>query len=144
MRWPARVTRVAGGLDPSTRTVRVVVTVDEPYRRAKPPDRPPLQRNMYVRVHLSTESPEPLLAVPAAAVHSGRVYLVDENDRLEFRTVRTAFEQNDLAVIREGLTAGDMVIVDDPVPALHGMSVKPIRDKALERRRQRLAVGKSP
>lgn len=142
--WRARVSRVASGLDPGTRTVRVVVTVDEPYRRARPPDRPPLQRNMYVRVHLSTESPEPLLAVPAAAVHRGEVYRVDKNDRLEFRPVEVAFEQNDLAVIRQGLEPGDRVIVDDPVPALHGMPVTPLRDKALERRLQRSAAGETP
>ncbi|MCF8063529.1 MAG: efflux RND transporter periplasmic adaptor subunit [Deltaproteobacteria bacterium] len=142
--WPARVSRVASGLDPRTRTVRVVVTVDEPYRDARPPDRPPLQRDMYVRVHLSTDSPEPLLAVPAAAVHRGEVYRVDKDDRLELRPVRTAFEQNDLAVIREGLAPGDRVIVDDPVPALHGMSVKPIRDRELERRLQRSAAGDVP
>ncbi len=142
--WPARVTRVASGLDPGTRTVRVVVMVDEPYRHARPPDRPPLQRDMYVRVHLSTESPEPLLAVPASAVHRGEVYRVDKDDRLEFRPVQVAFEQNDLAVIRDGLAPGDRVIVDDPVPALRGMRVTPLRDKALEQRLQRSAAGGAP
>ncbi len=142
--WPARVTRVASGLDPGTRTVRVVVMVDEPYRHARPPDRPPLQRDMYVRVHLSTESPEPLLAVPASAVHRGEVYRVDRDDRLEFRPVQVAFEQNDLAVIRDGLAPGDRVIVDDPVPALRGMRVTPLRDKALEQRLQRSAAGGAP
>ena len=144
VQWSARVSRVASGLDPRSRTVRVVVTVDEPYRDARPPDRPPLQRNMYVRVHLSNESPEPLLAVPAAAVHQGTIYRVDKDDRLEIQPVQVSFEQNDLAVIREGLAPGDRVIVDDPVPALHGMSVKPIRDMELERRLQRSAAGEAP
>jgi multidrug efflux pump subunit AcrA (membrane-fusion protein) len=69
---------VASGLDPVTRTARVVVTVDAPYRGADPPARPVLQRDMYVRVRLSADSPEPLLVVPASAVHQGEVYLVDE------------------------------------------------------------------
>ncbi|MGM0639239.1 MAG: efflux RND transporter periplasmic adaptor subunit [Pseudomonadota bacterium] len=142
--WPARVTRVASGLDPGTRTVRVVVMVDELYRHARPTDRPPLQRDMYVRVHLSTESPEPLLVVPAATVHRGEVYRVDKDDRLEFRLVQVAFEQNDLAVIRDGLAPGDRVIVDDPVPALRGMPVTPLRDEELEQRLQRWALGEAP
>ncbi|MDZ7811508.1 MAG: hypothetical protein U5L11_17455 [Arhodomonas sp.] len=57
--WPARVTRIASGMDPVTRTMRVVVTVDEPYRKAQPPERPPLQPGMYARVRLTVESPEP-------------------------------------------------------------------------------------
>lgn len=40
VRWPARVTGVASSLDPTTRNVRVVVTVDAPYDRAQLPERP--------------------------------------------------------------------------------------------------------
>jgi RND family efflux transporter MFP subunit len=141
VQWPARVTRVAGGLDPQTRTVKVVVVVDDPYRLARPPDRPPLHLNMYVRVHLSTESPDPLVVIPASAVHHGEVYLADDDDRLEIREVKVAFEQNDLAVISEGLSSGDRVIVDDPVPAIQGMRVLPRPDKVLEERIRMSAKG---
>ncbi len=144
VRWPARVSRIASGLDPGTRTARVVVVIDEPYRRAAPPERPPLQRDMYVRVHLSAASLEPLLVVPASAVHQGEVYRVDEHDRLERRTVTVAFEQHDLAVISEGLAAGDRVIVDDPLPAVNGMRLAPQRDESLEQRLRLLAVGEVP
>jgi RND family efflux transporter MFP subunit len=142
--WSARVTRVASGLDPGTRTARVVVTIDEPYRRAEPPERPALQRDMYVRVHLSAGSPEPLLVVPASAVHQGEVYRVDERERLERRRVEVAFEQHDLAVIREGLVPGDLLIVDDPVPAIEGMRLVPRRDNELESRLRRVAAGEAP
>jgi multidrug efflux pump subunit AcrA (membrane-fusion protein) len=144
VRWPARVSRVASGLDPGTRTARVVVTVDQPYRLAEPPYRPALQRDMYVRVHLSADSSVPLLAMPAAAVHHGEVYLVDERDRLERRPVTVAFEQHDLAVIGKGLSPGDRVIVDDPVPAVDGMVVSPRRDEALEQFMRRMAQGETP
>jgi RND family efflux transporter MFP subunit len=144
VKWPGRVTRVASGLDPDTRTARVVVMVDEPYRRADPPVRPVLQRDMFVRVRLSAEHPEPLLVVPASAVHQGEVYLVDGRDRLERRRVEVAFEQRDLAVIRQGLAPGDLVIVDDPVPALAGMRLAPRRDDDLTLRLQRIAAGEAP
>jgi RND family efflux transporter MFP subunit len=139
--WPGRVTRVASGLDPDTRTARVVVMVDAPYRGAEPPLRPILQRDMYVRVRLSAESPAPLLVVPAAAVHQGEVYVVDAHDRLERRRVEVAFTQRDLAVIREGLAPGERVIVDDPAPALGGMRLVPRRDDALALRLRQIAAG---
>jgi len=132
IRWPARVVRVASGLDPTTRTARIVARMERPYGEAAPPLRPALQPGMYVRVRLSAPSPEPLLAVPATAVHAGEIYLVAKDDRLERRSVEIAFEQNDLAVVREGLAPGDRVIVDDPVLALDGMTVRPKHDEALE------------
>ncbi len=142
VRWPARVARVASGLDPGTRTARVVVTVDEPYRRADPPRRPALQRDMYVRVRLSADSAEPKLVVPAGAVHEGKeIYLLDDQGRLRRRPVTVAFEQGDLAVIGKGLAPGDRVIVDDPVPAVDGMHVNPQPDEALKRQLRVMALG---
>lgn len=142
--WSGRVIRVASGMDPGTRTARVVVRVDDPYRGADPPARPVLQRDMFVHVRLSAEHPEPLLVVPATAVHQGEVYLVDAHERLERRKVEVAFEQRDLAVIRQGLAPGDLVIVDDPVPALGGMRLVPQRDDDLALRLTRIAAGKVP
>ncbi|WP_366554473.1 efflux RND transporter periplasmic adaptor subunit [Aquibaculum sediminis] len=144
VRWSGRVVRVASGLDPETRTVRVVVRVDHPYRDALPPDRPPLQRDMYTRVRLSAASPDPLMAIPASAVHQDEIYLVDEADRLERRHVEVAFEQGGLAVITSGLTAGERVVVDDLPSALRGMALAPRRDEALERRITAQAAGTRP
>lgn len=144
IRWPARVVRVASGLDPTTRTARIVVRVEGPYADIAPPVRPALQPGMHVMVRLSAPSPEPLLAVPAAAVHAGEVYLVAEGERLERRSVEVAFEQNDLAVIGAGLAPGERLIVDDPVPALEGMAVRPQRDEALEARLRARARGETP
>jgi RND family efflux transporter MFP subunit len=142
--WKGRVNRIASGLDPVTRTVRVVVRVEEPYRDARPPERPPLQRGVYTRVRLSVASPEPLLAVPTAAIHAGEVYLVDESDRLERRPVEVAFEQRDLAVIAAGLAPGERVVVDDLPSAVQGMPLAPLRDEAFERMIAERAKGAEP
>ncbi|MCB1676023.1 MAG: hypothetical protein KDI01_07015 [Halioglobus sp.] len=141
VRWPARVSRIASGLDPGTRSARVVVTVDEPYGLARLPERPALQRDMYVQVSFVADSRQPLLAVPAAAVHQGEVYVLGSDNRLQRRAVTVAFEQQDLAVIAVGLVAGDRLIVDDPAPAVAGMAITPHRDLALEQHLQQSALG---
>jgi multidrug efflux pump subunit AcrA (membrane-fusion protein) len=99
---------------------------------------------MYVQVRFSATSPEPLLAVPASAVHQGELYLVGKDDRLQRRPVTVAFEQHDLAVISKGLEPGEVVIVDDPVLAVHDMTVAPQRDTRLELHLQQLAQGQIP
>lgn len=139
--WKGRVVRVASGLDPATRAVRVVVRVEELWRDARPPDHPPLQRDMYTRVRLSAPSPVAQLVVPASALHQGEIYLADEHDRLVRRPVSVVFNQGDLAVIESGLTPGERVIVDDLQPALAGMTLAPRRDEALEARLTARALG---
>lgn len=142
--WPAQVVRVARGLNPATRAAQVVLAVDAPYADIALPERPALQPDMYVRTRLSVATREPLLAVPATAVHSGEVYLVDDQQRLVRRAVRVAFEQNGLAVITQGLKAGETLIVDDVMPAIAGMAVEPRRHEPLEADLRDRAVGVQP
>lgn len=128
VRWPARLSRIASGLDPSTRTVQAVLTVAEPYRGANPPQRPPLVRDMYVKGTLSVMLPEAAIVVPASAVHGDIAYVVNKDDRLEFRALRTAFSQRDMIVVTEGLQAGDRLVLDDLVPAVEGTPLAPRND----------------
>lgn len=144
VQWPARVVRIARGLNPDTRAAQVVVEVDEPYRSASPPQRPVLQPDMYVQVRLSAQLPEPQLVIPATAVHQGEVYLLDEQQRLQRRAVEVAFEQHDMAVISKGLNGGETLIIDDLSPAINGMLVKPLRNAAIEQQLQQHAMGELP
>jgi hypothetical protein len=48
-----------------------------------------------------------------------------------------AFTQSDFAVIREGLTTGEQVVVSDVMPAVEGMLLAPQEDVAI---RERLIV----
>lgn len=143
-RWPGRLTRVTSSLDPATRTVQVVITVEEPYRNANPPARPPLVRNMFVQATIAAPTPEPVMVVPASAVHQGEVYLADGDNRLKRQPVTLAWQQGDLAVVQEGLKPGDRVILDDLVPAIEGTPLAPEVDEQISSRLQRRAAGDQP
>lgn len=123
--WPGTLTRVTSSLDPATRTVQAVISVEEPYRNANPPVRPPLVRNMFVQASISAPTPEPVVVIPASAVHQGVVYLADEDDRLQRREVTVAWRQGDQAVIDKGLDPGDRLVLDDLVPAIDGTLLAP-------------------
>ncbi len=139
--WDARVERIASGIDPRTRTVQVVLVVDEPYRSARPPARPPLVRGMFVEAVLARPLSEPKMVIPASAVHRGFVYLADQEDRLQRQPVSLGLVQRDLAVVTEGLRLGDRVILDDIVPAVNGMLLNVERDQSAERDLARRAEG---
>lgn len=142
--WPATVSRVASGLDPSTRSGRVIVSIAEPYNFTDVVERPALQRDMHVQVVLTVKSSQPLLAIPSSAVHQGEVYLATNDNTLQRQAVTVAFEQNGLAIIAEGLDVGATLIVDDPGYALAGLRLTPQRDLALEAKLQQQALEVAP
>ncbi len=140
--WDADVIRIANGIDPATRTVRVVLSITQPQDMENPHDNPSLPKGMYVEGALRIDS-DPLLVIPQEAIHEGWVYLVDADNRLERRQVEVSFRQDDMAVILSGLDAGDIVILDDIVPAISGILLDPQRDAATEQALQVKAAGEA-
>ena len=126
--WAATVTRVEGMLDPKARTVPVVVTVEAPYDGAAPPLRLPLVPNMQVEVTLRGAPLADVITVPEAALHGDDIYLVTEENRLQRRPVSVAFRQDGQVTLREGLAAGERIVLDDLAPAFEGMALTPIED----------------
>lgn len=144
VRWPARVSRIASGIDPRTRTVQLVLSVEDPWRSARPPQQPPLVRGMYVEALMSAPAAEPRILVPLAAVHQGEVHVADADDRLRRRPVELLFSQRDLAVIATGLEPGERVILDDLVPAIEGMRLRAEPDPEAQRALAERAAGEAP
>jgi len=124
--WPARVSRVEGGLDARARTVPVVVTVDDPYAGADPPRRLPLVPNMQVGLRFTGAPIAGAIAIPEAALHAGSVRLAGPDDLLALRPVTAAFAEGGRVVIADGLVPGDRVVIDDIAPAIPGMALTPI------------------
>lgn len=129
--WEAEVARLAETVDPKTRTVGVIVRVDDPYGQATPGERPALVRGMFVEVAFAGRAREDHLVIPRSALHEGRrVYVVGADGRLEIRPVQVAWEQDDIAVLDGGLEVGARIVVTDLIPAVEGMALDPQPDPA--------------
>lgn len=126
--WPARFARVSDTIDPKTRTIGAIVAVDGAYAKATPGDRPPLTKGMFVEIEIRTRAQGEVLVVPRAALHDGKLYVINGEKRLEIRKVATGLTQGDLVVIAEGLQSGDQVVVSDLIPAVAGMLLRPQAD----------------
>ncbi len=144
VRWPARVVRLSDVIDPQTRTVGVVVRVEDSYARALPPLRPPLVKGMFVAVELAAAPRGGQVLLPRAAVHQGRVYVADADDRLDIRGVAIADRQGDFVAVSDGIRPGERVVLTDLVPAIDGMKLAPRRDEAATERLLALAEGMGP
>ena len=142
--WKARFTRISDTIDPKTRTVGVIVAVDDPYRHVVHGVRLPLAKNMFVEVELAGRPRPNQVVIPRSALHSGRVYIVNGEDRLEKRKVGIAFKQTNFANMESGLAAGERVVISDLIPAVDGMKLAPFLDEAAARALIDEAEGRSP
>ena len=127
--WPARFQRISDTVDPRTRTVGVIVAVDDPYRRTGPGRRPPLVKNMYVEVEIRGPPRHGAVVVPRSALHGRTVRVVDSEGRLRIREVETEFMQTNFVVVASGIEAGERVIVSDLPFAVDGMRLAPEEDE---------------
>jgi multidrug efflux pump subunit AcrA (membrane-fusion protein) len=138
--WEARVLRVSEAIDATRQTLGIVVGVDDPYEKIIPGQRPPLLKGMYTAVDLF--APEhPALVIPRKALHEGRVYLADSEDRLVIRAIKVDFVQGDLVVVAAGLEVGDRVIVTDLTPVIENMPLQVKRADEIEDNLQQRALG---
>ena len=142
--WPARFSRMSDTVDPRTRTVGVIVAVDQPYREALAEGRPPLVKNMYVEVELRGSPRPEAVVIPRTALRGGRVHVVNGEDRLESREVVVDFTQANWAALRSGLTAGERVVISDLPFAGEGMLLRPEPDAAASARLVEEATGVTP
>ena len=121
--WEAKVLRISEAIDATRQTLGIVVGVENPYEKIIPGRRPPLLKGMYTAVDLFAPS-RPALVIPRKALHQGRVYLADAEDKLVIRPVEIQLIQGDMAVIRSGIELNERVIITDLIPVIEGMPLQ--------------------
>lgn len=139
--WEGSILRISDEIDPKTRTIGVVVGVDRPFEKVIPGYRPPLSKGMFVQVVLRGAPQPGRVVVPRSAVRDGRVLIADGDQRLRHRPVEVLYNQGPLAVIADGLVAGETVVTSDLVPAVDGMLLATEPDEVLAESLVRAATG---
>jgi RND family efflux transporter MFP subunit len=141
VQWDGRFDRIREGLDIQTRTVQVVVVVDNPYEGVVPGKRPPLAPGMFCEVELRAAARADQIVIPRICARDGNVFVVDEDNRLVKRPVNIGFSQGAISIVADGLAAGERLVVSDPTPAIEGMLVEPTLDEAVAKRLVAQAAG---
>lgn len=144
--WNARLDRINDSIDSGTRTLGVIVAVDDPYRRAVVGTKPPLVKNLYVEVELRGPAKMDHVVVPYRAIHRSEegadiVYLVGADKRLEAREVTLGPVQGNIAVIAQGVEPGEKLVLTDLIPAISGMLVEGQEDETTKDTVRRAAAG---
>lgn len=138
--WEARVLRISDSIDATRQTLGVVVGVDNPYEKIIPGKRPPLIKGMYTAVDLYAPA-RPAMVVPRKAVHQGRIYIANSENKLVIRPVDIQLIQANMVVIRSGVEAGERVIITDLIPVIEGMPLQVTAATNFEHKLKLRAVG---
>ncbi len=126
--WEAKVERVSDNIDLQSRTIGVVVSVSDSYKKIDPSKRPPLLEGNYMQVNLSGRK-QPYLVLPRFALHQQQVYRVNSTNQLERIDISNVQLQGELALLNSGISENDQIITSDLFPAINGMLVEPITDQ---------------
>jgi len=125
--WQGKVVRTEGELDPTTRMVHVVAQVANPYDSRQ--ERAPLAVGLFVDAMIHGKTISNATVLPRSALRRGnQVFVVDEQDRLRFRTVNVLRLVDDQVYIGEGLRGGERVCVSALQSTTDGMLVRVVKD----------------
>lgn len=130
--WEAQFVRMSDSVDPQTRTMGIVVAVDNPMQKAIPGERPPLSKGMFVQVSIAGHSQKNRIVIPRSAIRNGKVYVVNSDNRLETRPIRRLYNQQQITIVAEGLSPGELIVVSDLIPAVDNMLLHTEADQSLQ------------
>jgi RND family efflux transporter MFP subunit len=118
--WEGIVVRAEGKVDEKTRMINVVVRIDQPHSR-----KPPLVPGLFVTVDIEGKSIENGVLIPREALRQNNVvWVVDEKNRLVFKTVEVALYTHSGIVVKKGLLGNEHVVVAPIKEVTDGMAVR--------------------
>jgi len=123
---PGRVVKLLGDLESEGRMARLLVAVDDPLDlKIQDARRPPLLIGEYVRVEIQGQALENVFRIPRSVLReNGEIWVVDQDDRLTIREVETIWRDTDFVILKNGLKAGERLIVSDMSEPVEGMQVR--------------------
>ena len=124
--WKSRVDRNSGTVDEIGRLAMVIVQVRNPFIRKSAFD-PELSVGSFVSVEISGKSIDNIYPVPRYALKANStVWVADADNTLQVRPVKVERMNSTEALISEGLSENDKVILTTLSGAAPGLKVRPI------------------
>lgn len=116
------IARDLGLVDSATRMGQLVVRVPDPYGLSS--DVPKLKFGSYAEINFVGKTLENVYKLPQDLVTNQTVWVVDEDQKLEPRTVAVLREEGEFFLINNGLSNRDSIVTTLPEYPQRGMEVK--------------------
>lgn len=117
------VLRLLPNLETEGRLVRLLVQVPDPFA-LNSPDQPRLLMGSYIRAEIQGRILEQVIPIPRDHLHNGQtVWIMNEDDRLETRSVEIVFRDPHQVYVTGGLESGERLIVTHIGTPVEGMQL---------------------
>ncbi|MFC4698922.1 efflux RND transporter periplasmic adaptor subunit [Glaciecola siphonariae] len=116
------IARDLGVLDEATRMLHLVIQVNDPYSLDS--DAPSLKFGSYVQVNLKGKQLRNVYKVPQSLVNNRKIWLLDDEDRLQSHSVEVIREEGSYFYISSGIQADSRLVKELPEYPQNGMQVK--------------------
>ncbi len=108
--WLGRIVRTSGSIDSTSRQLYVVARIDSPFGE-KAEGRFPLKIGQYVTARIQGRAFDDAIVIPNSAIYQGSYVFVLQEGAVYRREIKIAWLDEEQAVIKEGLSAGDQLVI---------------------------------
>ncbi|MEZ9648715.1 efflux RND transporter periplasmic adaptor subunit [Vibrio lentus] len=123
LNWPAKVARISETVDENQATAGIILEIGQDYSQLQPDSATPLVNGMFVKAEIEGVA-NLSWVVPERALHGDKVYLMDDNQRLQVVNVEVLYRRDNQVVVSGELQTGDKLVLNDVLPAIEGMLLK--------------------
>lgn len=144
--WQGTLVSLDASVDPRTRMVYGIVEVESPYHDGVSQLGMPLAVGLFVSTEIAGRRVAGARVIPREALRAGnKVYIVNDDGKLEIREVTVTHSSEREAIIASGIEAGENVIVSSIRNPIEGMALEAMRyafdESAIADRHQPRPVG---
>jgi multidrug efflux pump subunit AcrA (membrane-fusion protein) len=124
--WQGRIVRINAAVDKQTRLIYATAEVSDPYVSAIPGSMP-MAVGLFVSAEIAGVNPQSVFVMPRVALRNNdKVYVINDDSKLEIRTVDVLSTSEQRVLVTHGVLAGDRVVTSSIPAAVDGMEVQAI------------------
>jgi len=128
--WTGSIVRVNAQVNSQTRMTYAIAEVQDPYGLGSDSGAP-IAVGMFVSAEIAGVSSQSAMVLPRLALrNANKVYVINDDNRLEIRTVDVLSTTDEIVFVTNGVKPGEKVVTSTIPAAVDGMEVRAItRDK---------------
>lgn len=124
--WQGHIVRIDAAVDQTTRLIYATAEVADPYGLGAT-DGMPMAVGMFVSAEIDGVNEQSAYVMPRLALRNhDKVYVINEENRLEIRTVTVISTSDERVLVTSGVDSGEHVVTSTLPNAKDGMEVKAV------------------
>jgi RND family efflux transporter MFP subunit len=123
LNWKGRIVRTNASIDQNTRLIYAIAEVQDPYGISANNGNP-FAVGLFVSAEIASSTSQSAFSLPRVALHNDdKVYVINDDSKLEIRTVDVLSTNNEKVLLAGGVKVGEKVVTSTLPGAVDGMEV---------------------